>query len=404
MISTTRTLLLVSGIVAALFLTGCGKGGCPSTTLTSSGGITGSGISTGGTVCGAGTTGGGGGSSSAFLFYIDPTANTVNTLSFSTTGNLSSATGLTPPATSGVVTDDMTVVNKQFVYIPFGDINAVQALSINSSSGGLTPVTGSPFALPGGTADSVIADPTGRFLFVGSEGIGSISVFQIASDGSLTLTPGSPFTSFNLFSADSLAVDGTGKFLYVGQLDPTIPIEVFTIDQNTGALSELGPFNLGVAQLHADPSGKFLLGTREIADTPGGFSADATISVFSIDPATGAPSPIAGSPFATAATTFDFAISPNDQFVYVLEYNAGFAPLEGFPFNSSTGVLGTSTVFSSLSIPTLCKFDQGGGALFCDTGASFVVFAANSTTGALSSTTSTVQGISYLTFAWAVTD
>jgi 6-phosphogluconolactonase (cycloisomerase 2 family) len=396
--------MVISAIVAGLFLTGCGKGGCSTTSLTQSGGSGSGSVSTGGTVCGSGTSGGGG-TSAAHLFYIDFTTSLVDTLNYNTTGTLAAATGITAPTAAGVVTDDMTVVNKQFVYIPFNDINAVQAFSINDSTGGLTPITGSPFVLPGGTADSIIADPKGKFLFVGSEGIGSISVFQINSDGSLTLAPGSPFTSFNLLSADSLAVDGNGKFLYVGQLDPTIPVDVFAIDSNSGALSELGPFSLGVAQLHADSSGKYLLGVAEIADNPGGPYATSQISVFSIDPNTGAPTPVANSPFPTAAPTFDFVISPNAQFVYALENSGGTPqPLEGFQLNASTGGLTSlGAPYSSLPSPNYCKFDQSGGLLFCDT-SGFSAITANPSTGSLSNPVQNSGGVSYFTFAWAVSD
>lgn len=405
MTSTTRVMLVISAMVAGLFLTGCGKGGCPTTSLTSSGDGGTGGVSTGGSVCGAGTSGGGGGASAAHLFYVDPFASVVDTLNYTTSGTLAAATGITAPSSAGATTDDMTVVNKQFLYIAFGDINGVQAFSISDSTGGLAPVTGSPFLLPGGTADSIIATPNGKFLFVGSEAIGAISVFQVNSDGSLTLTSGSPFTSFNLVSADSLAVDGNGKFLYVGQLDPSIPVDVFTIDSNSGALSELGPYSLGVAQLHADSSGKYLLGIAGVADNPGGPFSTSQISVFSIDPNSGAPSPITNSPFPTAAPTFDFVISPNAQFVYTLENSGGTSqPLEGFQLSSSTGALTSlGAPYSTLPLPNYCKFDQSGGLLFCDTNG-FSAITANPSTGSLSNAVANSGTVTYIPFSWAISD
>jgi 6-phosphogluconolactonase (cycloisomerase 2 family) len=410
MTSTTRTFFVVLALVAPLFLAGCGKSHCPTTSLTQSGGSNSGAINTGGTVCGSGTSGGG--PSAAFLFYVDPTASTVNTAGLSTSGTLSVISGITPPATSGTTTDDMTTVNKQFVYIPFDDSTGsqVQGLAITHSSGALTAVPGSPFAITTGAADSVIADPMGRFLFVGNEavGIGWINTFQIASSGTLTATPGSPFTSTYLYDADSMAVDGTGKFLYAAQTSSGYGVEGFSIDQNTGALTIIpgSPFQLLSAQIHADSSGKYLLGVNDIADDPAGAS-DPHITVNAIDPTTGAPSPVPGSPFATTAPPFDFVISPNGQFVYVLEYNSsGFAPLEGFQLNSSTGALTplSGSPFTTLPTVTYCKFDQSGGSLFCDTGSGFTVLTANPTTGALSSTVQPLTGISYYSFAWAVTD
>src|SRR4029077_14702777 len=123
--------------------------------------------------------------------------------------------------------------------------------------------------------------------------------------GALTTT--GTFQSFNMVSADSLAVDGKGNFLYAGQGDivTPLPIVAFSIDQRSGALTEIAgsPFNLGVATVHADSSGKFLLGVAGILDQSS-TATDDHISVFSIDPTIGTPNPVAGSPFLTTAAPF----------------------------------------------------------------------------------------------------
>lgn len=405
--SAIRPLFLTFAIVAVLFLTACGKGKCPTTSLTTSGGGGTSGnVNTGGTVCGSGTTGGGG-PSAAFVFFLDQSG--VETASLSTSGTFSQVTGLTPIVPAGAIIDDMTQLDSKYLYLPFGDINGVQALAINNSTGALTSITGSPFALPGGTADAAVPDPKGRFLFVGSEGIGSISVFQIASDGSLSLTAGSPFTSFNLQSADSMAVDGTGKFLYVGQINSTTPVDVFSIDQNTGALSELGPFALGVAQLRTDPTGKWLFGTAEIFDQAT-LATDQHVYVFSIDPTSGAPTPVAGSPFTTSGAPFDVIVHPNGKFIYTTGVNpttGSLTPIEGFQVDSTTGNLTAlpGSPFSGL-LGAYCKLDPSGGTLFCDPTNSFggfTVFNVNATTGALTNTVTPLV-VNNTPFAWAVAD
>jgi 6-phosphogluconolactonase (cycloisomerase 2 family) len=66
-----------------------------------------------------------------------------------------------------------------------------------ATDGSLTPVPGSPFPTsPGGSPVGVAASPNGAFLYVGRNffppGAG-IDVFGINADGSLTLVPGSPF-------------------------------------------------------------------------------------------------------------------------------------------------------------------------------------------------------------------
>ncbi len=386
--STTRVLLVVSAMVAALFLTGCGKGGCPTTSLSSTGGNGGGSVNTGGTVCGAGVNGGGG-PVAAYAFYLGAGVNTAN---YSTNGTFTTVTNVTAPALAGAVIDDMTTVDGKYVYLPFGDINGVQALALNHSTGALTNITGSPFLLTptGATADTAVADPMGRFLFVGAEGTGSITSFQINSDGSLTQSPFSPFTDTSrLFSADSLTVDGKGRFLYAGQLNFSTPLDGFTFD-SAGTLTEMvgAPFNLGVAQLHADSSGNFLLGVQQIQDA--GSATDQHIYVFSIDQTTGVPTPVAGSPFATTMAPFDFAISPNGKFVYVTGSVAGsttISPIEGYQLDSTTGNLTAlpGSPFMSLPAATQCKFEPSGGEMFCATASGLTVLHASPSTGALTS-------------------
>ncbi len=405
MTSTTRVLFVVCALVAGMFLVGCGKGGCPTTSLTSSGGNGGGAVNSGGTVCGAGVNGGGGGPAAAYAFYA---GSGVNTASYSTNGAFTTVTNVTAPALAGGVFDDMTTVSGKYVYIPFGDINGVQALALNHSTGALTNITGSPFLLTptGATADTAVSDPQGRFLFVGAEGIGSITSFQINSDGSLTQSPGSPFTNpFNLSSADSLTVDGNGKFLYAGQLNFTTPMDGFTID-STGALTEMtgAPFNLGVAQLHADSSGKYLLGVQEVQDAAGS-ALDQHIYVFSIDSTTGVPTPVANSPFTTTSAPFDFAVSPNGKFVYVTGNDPvtnAILPIEGYQLDSTTGNLTAlpGSPFMTLPPATQCKFEQSGGEMFCATASGLTVILANPSTGALSSGPS----LSVSSFPFAVTD
>lgn len=402
--STTRVLFVVSAIVAALFLTGCGKGGCPTTSLTSSGSGGTGGISTGGSVCGPGVNGGGG-PAAAYAFYLDTAVETAN---YSTNGTFTTVTNNNPPALAGGVFDDMTTVAGKYVYIPFGDINGVQALALNQSTGSLTNITGSPFLLTptGATADTAVADPMGRFLFVGSESTGSITSFQINSDGSLTQSPLSPFTDpSRLFSADSLTVDGKGRFLYAGQLDFSTPLDGFTFD-SAGTLTEMvgAPFNLGVAQLHADSSGNFLLGVQEIQDGNGA-ATDQHIYVFSIDQTTGVPTPVANSPFTTTSAPFDFAISPNGKFVYVTGNVPGsgtISPIEGYQLDPTTGNLTAlpGSPFMSLPPATQCKFEETGGEMFCATASGLTVILASPSTGALSSGPSLLVS----NYPFAVTD
>lgn len=116
------------------------------------------------------------------------------------------------------------------------------------------------------------------------------------TSGALTAIPGSPFSFGGV--PISLAIDASGKFLIAG-LSPRLGggpancLGVLSIDPGTGALtpvpgSPFGPLQLcgGVA---ADPSGPFVYaGTIAVTNN----SPPATVFVLSIDPATGALTPI----------------------------------------------------------------------------------------------------------------
>lgn len=400
-----RILVLVT-VTAALLLAGCGAHSCPTTVITTSGGGGGGTVSTGGNLCGSGV-GVGGGPSAARAYYLDGTVEAAN---LGTNGSFLTDTAVTPPTEAGSGADDMIIVNGKFLYIPYPDINKVQAFTIDHSTGALTAIAGSPFALQSTAgADAVVSDPQGRFLFVGDEihGTGAVSVFQINSTtGVLTEAPGSPFLSFGVFDADSMTVDGTGKFLYVAQGFFSAPVLAFSIDQNTGALSPVAgsPFAMNVAQIHADPGGKFLLGVQEVQDATSAAS-DMHIYVFAIDATTGAPI-LPGTSAATTGAPFDFTFSPNGNFVYLTEaLNSAVTSIEGFQFDATTGNLTAlqGSPFSSLPPAIQCKFDQGGGLMFCSTsgGGAFSVFTANPSTGGL---THTVTDLSVPSFPFAVTD
>jgi 6-phosphogluconolactonase (cycloisomerase 2 family) len=348
----------------------------------SSSGSAAGGVSVGGTVCGPGATPSGNGNTAAFLYYLG--TNNILAAQLTTTGTFAALTSLTAPTLPSSAGNDMLIVNKKFLYLPQNDSLTIRAFTIDHTSGALTAISGSPFPTAG--ADAIASDPTGRFLFVGNDTTGQISVFQInASTGALVASPGSPFSAFNLDFAHVLAVDGNGKFVYVGQGSPFLPIHAFSIDQNTGALSQVvgSPFALNVAGVRTDFTGKFAIGLS-------GTVGDNHLSVFAIDATTGALASVANSPFATTANRlFDLKVHPSSQFVYSFgqDSSSNIAALEGFQLDPSTGALTplTGSPFTTLPIVTDCKWDQGGAEAFCAnaTTNAFAVFDTNASTGAV---------------------
>jgi 6-phosphogluconolactonase (cycloisomerase 2 family) len=92
--------------------------------------------------------------------------------------------------------------------------NQVEVFSINPVSGQLTPVAGSPFALPLNAAPSdFLLDGARARLFVANTGLNSISVFSVAGNGALTPVAGSPFALTGQQPV-SLALEPNEGFLY----------------------------------------------------------------------------------------------------------------------------------------------------------------------------------------------
>jgi 6-phosphogluconolactonase len=102
----------------------------------------------------------------------------------------------------------------QFVYTANETSNNISAYRIGAN-GALTPVPGSPFAA-GTQPQSVVVDPTARFLYVASLGVSAIisgnniSAYSIDANGALTPVPGSPFAAGS--GPVLVTMDPTGKF------------------------------------------------------------------------------------------------------------------------------------------------------------------------------------------------
>jgi DNA-binding beta-propeller fold protein YncE len=130
-----------------------------------------------------------------------------------------------------------------------GFVGAVAVYDINEVNGALTPVQGSPFAVPTYAgcnqfcrpqpADLQV-DPTGHFLYAAQSAQDSIAAFKIdQSTGTLTNLPGSPYPdgSFNTDSTPKdpmrLSIDPNGKFIYTAD-DEGESLSVWGVNKTTG--------------------------------------------------------------------------------------------------------------------------------------------------------------------------
>ena len=254
--------------------------------------------------------------------------------------------------------------SKRFVYAlgsPALGSNSISAFTINASTGGLTEVTGSPYATGDGPV-SVTVDPSDHFVYVANDNSNNISAYTIDSDtGALTPVTGSPFASGQ--GPGSVAIDPSGQFAYVGNEDdsPGGDVSGYTIDATTGALtpmdgspflSKSGGFGVTVA-----PSGKF-----GYVGSGGG----AQVTAFSINPTTGVPTAVAGSPFLGAGTgSLTIAVSPSSKFVYAV----GGDNISAFSVNATTGKLTSvkGSPFAAGSDAFYATMDSAGTRLYVTT-------------------------------------
>jgi 6-phosphogluconolactonase len=219
-------------------------------------------------------------------------------------GNLSAVSGSPFAQVPGIGINKVIVdPTGHYLYTTNDITNNLWAFAIDSTTGALTDIPGSPFADNGGP-ESAVVDPSGKLLYTANSifpNAGTVSAYTIDGvTGALTPTAGSPFASAG---ATGLTFDLSGSFLYVTNASSNT-INAYTIDKTTGALSAISgsPFStdLSPCRVIAEPSGRFLY---VVSNT-----SSSTVTAFGIDPATGKLTAIGGSPFAAPGSQFMMAI------------------------------------------------------------------------------------------------
>lgn len=374
---------------ALLLLSNCGTYHC--------------GVTFGASTCtpsGSGISGGGGSQGQASLFaYFVSTSGLAGAV-LTTSGNFGLIPNFTsPPYPLSGGSVSMVIVQKQWIYVPRNGTLAIDAFSLNSTTGDLSLISGQPFSTPDDY--TAVSDPLGKYLFVCGAQNDDVTVFAInQTSGALTLV-GSYSTGIG-FAAQA-TTDGLGKFLYVTAGNLGSAVAAFSIGSN-GSLTPIAgsPFSISIAELRGERTGQFLLGiTGNGANN--GVASDNHIYVYSINQTTGAPTPLAGTPFATTYIPGHLQVHPNGLLVYTFNYTvSGSSPMEGFQFNSTNGALTALSVspFTSFT-PYDGRFDQAGDSLFLHSLNTIAATTIDTTTGALTSVGQPLSGTGDV--AWGVT-
>ena len=84
---------------------------------------------------------------------------------------------------------------RYYAYVANRNSNNISAYTINTSSGALTEIAGSPFPIGYYYYNAIAVTPTGKFIYVPNSMTDNISALAISPrSGSMTAIAGSPFT------------------------------------------------------------------------------------------------------------------------------------------------------------------------------------------------------------------
>ena len=260
-----------------------------------------------------------------------------------------------------------TTTKHYFAYVVNGGAHTVSAYSINSSTGALTQVSGSPFATGTGP-QGIAADPAGKFLYVANYGAGAgntVSAYTInASSGALMQVTGSPFTIGPASSAPiALAVDPSGKFLYVAN-NAANEVAGFIINGTSGTLGAIStsPFT-GLSNpiaVAVAPSGGYLY----VANSLG-----SSLAAYTINSATGVISSTLFSPVAVGTGTNPTAIAITGTGSSLFVADGGTGNIYGFSVNTASGDLTASTSpFTTAHPPVSLATNPSGTDLYAADG------------------------------------
>jgi 6-phosphogluconolactonase (cycloisomerase 2 family) len=221
----------------------------------------------------------------------------------------------------------------------------VSGYSINSESGALSLLSGSPFPV-GSRPRSVAVDPSGRFAYVANPFTDNISEFSVnPATGNLAALSGSPLSTGTGTMPYSVAVDPSGRFLCVVK-QGTNQLESFSIDPVAGTLTAITTFSTGTMPelVKVDPSARF-------AYVP---SHDGHVSAYAIS-ATGSLTQVTGSPFLAGAGTVSVALDPSGRYLYAA--NNGNGALDSFTVSAYTVDPNTGALIDIAGSPYAAGFE-----------------------------------------------
>jgi 6-phosphogluconolactonase len=238
----------------------------------------------------------------SFLYAIDSASNTIAAFTInSSTGALTSVAGSPFASSPGAGSGHENLVIDPTGHFLYAAGETLLGYTINTSTGALSPVAGSPFA-PGENLRAITVTPSGPFLISAgySAPLTSLVYMYFLNESTGALRSVAAGTQ-NGISFTSLAVNPTGNFLYVADNGiGSNNIEAFAINSSSGALTAVpgSPYPVNnPTSLVVDPSGGTL------------YAGGGGIYEFTLSPTTGALTAIGGNQGSTTVGSNDLFLS-----------------------------------------------------------------------------------------------
>ena len=271
-------------------------------------------------------------------------------------------------------------------------VNAFEAtISIFNVAGDGTLTLGASPVPVGSSPNAIVIDPSGKYLLVTSNysNLGEVSVFSIDPNTGALSPFGSPVPANT--NPTEILFTHSGQFVYV--TNPEIGMVtgfsfsngVLSLVPGTPVSSGEGGGALGLA---VDPTDQFLYVTNPSATNPPPYQfTTGNISGFNIDPTTGALTPIVGSPFTSTvggAGPTSITVDPTGSLVYAVTPGSSLS-IWCFQITYPSGqlVLVTNSPFSVPAGALFALFDPSGRFFYIGNALGLEGYTYNPTTGVL---------------------
>ena len=270
-----------------------------------------------------------------YLLATDPASNQVSVLRVKPNGGLQ----LVEVEDSNGTTPTSIAVHGRLVYVANGGAGGSNYTGFRLNAGGhLSPLRGSTVNLPDNALPGhVLISPDGRRL-VGTRvgpnaGPSFLDAFRIGADGRLTPAPGSPFAAQRIGPFGSTFSTTNGNQLFVSNAHDGAgagSVSVYDVAAN-GSLSAIGgsPFadnQTAPCWVAISPDGNALFAINTASGSVSRYTVadDGTLGL------------VGSTPFASATglRPFDAAVSPDGGFLYVVD--AGVAKVSAFTVEGTT--------------------------------------------------------------------